>query len=104
MSIRSLDMQVLVQKANEVAKVQHNQQQEIVNRQDEFALDISKQTALISKTVQNANKSEKSMVQEKQEKEKKEKEEEKKRQTSGNSNAANKPQGASSDHKIDILI
>lgn len=104
MSIRSLDMQVLVQKASDVAKVQHNQHQEIISRQDEFAQNIIRQTTQNSKTVQNTNKSEKGLIQEKPNQDKRKNQAKKRGPTSEQKDNKLNPNNTGCDNKIDILI
>jgi len=102
MTIRSLDMQVLVQKSGDVARIQHNQHQDIINRQDEFAQTISRQTAQNSKTVPDTNKSEKGLIQEKPD------QKQRKNQSRNTARSQKDKQAKSNkagyDNKIDILI
>ncbi len=71
MTIRSIDMQVLVQKATDVSKIQHTQQIQNAGRQQENAAQIMQQTEVISKSVNQTKETEAKRVHE--EKEKKEK-------------------------------
>lgn len=73
MSIRSIDMQVLVQKVGDVAKIQQAQQLENSNRQQESAQQIGQQTHIDAKTVKQPLKNDRAHVHEKQEKEQQEK-------------------------------
>ncbi|MEN6348059.1 MAG: hypothetical protein ABFD08_01480 [Syntrophomonas sp.] len=73
MSIRSIDMQVLVQKVSDVAKVQQAQQVENSNRQQESVQQINHQTNIEVKTVNEPLRNEHAHVHEKQEQKEKEK-------------------------------
>ncbi|MDD3267757.1 MAG: hypothetical protein PHX14_00415, partial [Syntrophomonadaceae bacterium] len=73
MSIRSIDMQVLVHKVGDVAKVQQAQQLENSNRQQESTQQIGQQTHIDVKTVNQPLRNEHADVHEKQEKENQEK-------------------------------
>lgn len=73
MTIRSIDMQVLVQKVTDVGKIQNIQQQESTLRQQENINQINQQTNINTSTVNQPLRSESSLVHEKQEKEKKSK-------------------------------
>ncbi|MDD2510037.1 MAG: hypothetical protein PHP26_01370 [Syntrophomonas sp.] len=69
MTIRSVDMQVLVQKVGDVARIQQSQQLENNSRQQEFVQQISQQTDKNAKTVNQMLRNEQAYVHEKQEKE-----------------------------------
>jgi len=69
MTIRSIDMQVLIQKVGDVARIQQSQQLENNSRQQEFTQQISQQTDKNVKTVNQMLRNERSYVHEKQEKE-----------------------------------
>lgn len=68
MTIRSIDMQVLVQKVGDVAKIQQAQQVGSY-QQEEFANKIAKETDKFSKTVNKTGESRHKKVDEKEEKE-----------------------------------
>jgi hypothetical protein len=70
MTIKSVDMQVLVQKVGDVAKIQQAQQTGNNHRQEEFIKNINEQTDRYTKTVNKALQSEHKKVHEKEEKEK----------------------------------
>ncbi|MDD2585230.1 MAG: hypothetical protein PHT79_00595 [Syntrophomonadaceae bacterium] len=70
MTIRSIDMQVLVQKVGDVAKIQQVQQSDHANRQQEFAQQIAQQTEKNTKTVNQPLQNQSKLIHEKQEKEK----------------------------------
>lgn len=70
MSIRSVDMQVLVQKIGDVARVQQVQLQEGSNRQQEFLQGINQQTVENSTTIQETGQNSSRKVGDKEEKEK----------------------------------
>jgi hypothetical protein len=70
MTIKSIDMQVLVQKVGDVAKIQQAQQAGNNHRQEEFIKNISEQTDRYTKTVNKTLHSESKKVNEKEEKEK----------------------------------
>lgn len=91
MTIRSLDMQVVVQKAGEVARIQAAQQQDQQARQQEFIHQIQEQTARNTKTVNAMLRSEQKKVHEKQEKEEQKK---KNRMQSRNSNQEKDSEGS----------
>lgn len=82
MTIRSIDMQVLVQKVNDVGKIQNAYQQENNARQQENANQIVQQTVKNTQTVSQSVRSESALIHEKEEKEKKSK---KKMQKKGDS-------------------
>ncbi|MDD2372049.1 MAG: hypothetical protein WC109_02580 [Syntrophomonadaceae bacterium] len=69
MTIKSIDMQVLVQKVGDVAKIQQAQQTGNNHRQEEFIKNINEQTDRYTKTVNKALQSEHKKVHEKEEKE-----------------------------------
>lgn len=69
MTIRSIDMQVLVQKVGDVAKIQQAQQSDHTNRQQEFAQQIAQQTEKNTKTVNQPLQNQSKLIHEKQEKE-----------------------------------
>lgn len=69
MTIKSIDMQVLVQKVGDVAKIQQAQQTGNNHRQEEFIKNINEQTDRYTKTVNKALQSENKKVHEKEEKE-----------------------------------
>lgn len=73
MSIRSIDMQVLVQKVSDVAKVQQAQQVENSSRQQESVQQINHQTNIDVKTVNQPLRNEHAYVHDKQEQKDKEK-------------------------------
>lgn len=87
MTIRSLDMQVLVQKVGDVAKVQQAQQAENNSRQQELLQSIDQQTKQRSKTVNQTQKNESAFVHEKEEQEKEKKS---KKKSKGKGNKGNK--------------
>jgi hypothetical protein len=102
-----VNMQVVVQRAAEVARVQNDIQQQGVTRQAEFAQKIQEQTARMANTATELNQPEKAHVQEKQEKERQEKGKKKNR----SSNAQNKKQDdanatltQTTTNRIDITI
>ncbi|MDD4803245.1 MAG: hypothetical protein PHF24_09955 [Syntrophomonas sp.] len=70
MSIRSTDMQVLIQKVGDVAKLQQIQQQESNIKQQELNYQILDQTAKNTHTVNKTLRDEAALVHEKEEKEK----------------------------------
>lgn len=69
MSIRSMDMQVLVQKTGDVARIQQIQNQENNFRQQEISSNILENTNKKSQTVNKTQSNEGKLVHEKQEKE-----------------------------------
>ncbi|PKM77687.1 MAG: hypothetical protein CVU90_06305 [Firmicutes bacterium HGW-Firmicutes-15] len=71
MSIRSTDMQVLIQKVGDVAKLQQIQQHEVNIKQQEFNSQIMDQTSKITHTINQTLRDESALVHEKQEKEEK---------------------------------
>ena len=73
MSIRSTDMQVLIQKVGDVAKLQQIQQHEVNLKQQEFNSQILDQTVKNTHTVNQTLRDESALVHEKQEKEEKSK-------------------------------
>ncbi|MDD3022747.1 MAG: hypothetical protein PHE26_02465 [Syntrophomonadaceae bacterium] len=106
MSIRSIDMQVLIQKVGEVAKVQQTHQLESSNRQQESAQQIGQQTQIDAKTVSQPLRNEHTNVHEKQEKENKEK---KSRTKKGKSNKTenkenNEKDGNKQGNHLDVTI
>lgn len=70
MTIKSIDMQVLVQKVGDVAKIQQAQQTVNSHRQEEFIKNINEQTDRYTKTVNKTLQSEQKKVNQKEEKEK----------------------------------
>lgn len=105
MTIRSVDMQVLIQKTADVARIQQSQQLENNSRQQELAQQISQQTDKNAKTVNQLLRSERSPVHDKQENE----ESNKRRNKKGkNDKMVNKDKIGKKDikqsHKLDIII
>ena len=68
MTIKSIDMQVLVQKVGDVAKIQQAQQTGNNHRQEEFIKNINEQTDRYTKTVNKTLQSEQKKVNQKEEK------------------------------------
>lgn len=66
MTIRSIDMQVLIQKVGEVAKIQQTEKTDQHVRQQSFLEQIAQQTEIVSKTVNQTPASESSLIREKQ--------------------------------------
>lgn len=66
MTIRSIDMQVLVQKVGEVAKIQQAEKTSQHIKQQSFLEQIAQQTEVVSKTVNEASASEPGLIREKQ--------------------------------------
>ena len=79
MSMRIMDMQVLVQKTTDVAKIQQAQHQETNLKQQDMANQIVAQTQQNTKTVNKPLANESKLVHEKQEKENNAKKSRKKR-------------------------
>ncbi|HWP98611.1 MAG TPA: hypothetical protein VN426_17345 [Syntrophomonadaceae bacterium] len=106
MSIRSVDMQVLVQKVGDISRIQQTHQVEENNRQQEFNQAIVQQTDHNSKEVNQSLRSEEAYVHERQEKQKKEeKGQEKKGKKEDTANTDNKSQNMSqSGHRLDITV
>ena len=73
MTIRSMDMQVLIQRVNDVSRVQQVNQQENNTKQQEFNNQISNQTAQNTHAVNQALRDESALVHEKEKQEKKSK-------------------------------
>lgn len=71
MTIRSVDMQVLVQKVGEVTKLQQTEKTDQQVRQQAFLEQIAQQTEQTSKTVNQTPASEAALIREKQEEKKK---------------------------------
>lgn len=106
MSIRSIDMQVLVPKVNDVARIQQTHQVDHLRRQQEFSQLIVQETQHNTRDVNKMFKSEHTDIHERQEKQKKEKNSQEKKGKSENEanidNMAVKPQD--SGHLLDITI
>jgi hypothetical protein len=66
MTIRSIDMQVLVQKVGEVARIQQAEKTGEQVKQQSFLEQIAQQTETVSKTVNQTPASESSLIREKQ--------------------------------------
>jgi hypothetical protein len=73
MTIKSVDMQVLIPKVSDVARLQSEQQQINVTRQNEFSQQMQAHAAKMEQTVVQPNKNEDVYVQDKPEREKKQK-------------------------------
>lgn len=106
MSIRSVDMQVLVQKVGDISRIQHTHQVEESQRQQEFNQAIVQQTDHNSREVNQSLRGEEAYVHERQEKQKKEKKgEEKKGKREETANTDNKSQNMSQPgQRLDITI
>jgi hypothetical protein len=111
MTIRNIDMQVLIPKVTDVARLQNDQQQLGISRQNEFAQQIQNQAARMEQTVAQPNKNEDVYVQEKQERGRREKKKNRGDNQEPGSDA--EPSGSGSKktllvpkipHKIDIKI
>lgn len=66
MTIRSIDMQVLVQKVGEVAKIQQTEKTDQQVRQQSFLEQIAQQTQQVSTTVNQTPTTDPSLIREKQ--------------------------------------
>lgn len=73
MTIRSVDMQVLVQRAGDVSKIQQVQQVQNATKHQENLQQIMQQTTIVSKTVEQNRETESKRVHEEKEKEKRKK-------------------------------
>lgn len=109
MTIRSIDMQVLIPKVTDVARVQQIQQQENSVRQQENANHIMQQTIKNTNTVNQPLRNESALVHEKEEQEKnfkKNKEKRGKRENKPNTkkDSENTNIQSSSGNTIDIKI
>ncbi|MDD3364049.1 MAG: hypothetical protein PHZ03_03635 [Syntrophomonas sp.] len=107
MSIRSTDMQVLVQKVGDVAKLQQIQQQELNIKQQEFNSQILDQTSKNTHTVNQTLRNESALVHEKQEKEEKTKKDRNKKGNSDNrenSKEQHKNMEPGRGDKLDIIV
>lgn len=106
MSIRSIDMQVLVQKVGDVARIQHTHQVDHDKRQQEFVQAIAQQTQHNTKEVNQMLRSEHAEIHQRQEKQKKEKNsQEKKGKHENEANNDNKSlNNNDSGHFLDITI
>ncbi len=106
MTIKSIDMQVLVQKVGDVAKIQQAQQTGNNHRQEEFIKNINEQTDRYTKTVNKALQSEHKKVHEKEEKEKQSRKRYRDSNKKENEEATdNKPQSCNeSGSTLDIII
>lgn len=106
MTIKSIDMQVLVQKIGDVAKIQQAQQIGNNHRQEEFVKNISAETDKYSKTVNKPGQSQHKKVDEKEEKEK----ESRKRYKDGSKKHSEEPEDKKnpakieSGNKLDIIV
>ncbi|KUG03619.1 hypothetical protein ASZ90_019052 [hydrocarbon metagenome] len=107
MTIRSLDMQVLVQKVGEVARIQQTEQSGAHRQQQEFAQAINAQTTKNSQTTREVdqNKAELNANRDKEEHKKKSKKEAgKKTGTNDESIAADFLIDPEKGHNVDIKI
>jgi|GEM_PF-395658 len=91
MTIRSIDMQVLVQKVGEVAKIQQAEKTSQHIKQQSFLEQIAQQTEVVSKTVNEASASEPGLIREKQSDKKKKHAEKKKKHTGKKKARQNEP-------------
>lgn len=73
MSMRTVDLQVLIPRSNEVARVQQVQQQVNQNQQQELTAQLLQQTAKNERSINPSREGEKVLIREREEKEKKEK-------------------------------
>lgn len=106
MTIRSVDMQVLVQKAGDVARVQQSHQIDQDRRQQEFNQAMIQQINHNTKEVNQTRKGEDVYIQERQEKQKKQKnEQENKGNDETTANNENKSvKSPTQGHRVDITI
>lgn len=107
MTIRSIDMQVLVQKTGDVARVQSAKLEEHALRQQDFNQQISKETLKNSSSVNQTLKDEAAYIQEKQEKQnkkRKQKNKEEDKEKAENSDKENIMKNGNRGNNLDILI
>lgn len=81
MTIRSIDMQVLVQKVGDVAKIQQTEKTDQQVKQQSFLEQISQQTQQVSTTVNKTPTSDPSLIRDKQSDKKKKLSKQKKKET-----------------------
>lgn len=111
MSMKIVDMQVMLQRTSEVSRVQHIHQQEHDLRQQEFIAQMAVQTEKAESEVRRTPKNEESVIREKPEREKNSEKRDKKegKQETGE-NTENKDQNAqkmiadSRGAKVDIKV
>lgn len=108
MSIRSVDMQVLVQKVGDVGRVQQAQQVEGQHKLMENTQNINTQNEQIAKRVNDPLRNESKLVHEKEEQEKQQKKRQhgKEQEEDTKKDKADKPTRAKGqgDHRLDITI
>ena len=107
MTIRSVDMQVLLPKVSDVARIQQIAHNENNVKQQEQNQMIMHQTARTSQSVNQLSKDEQARLREKEEKEKKEKKYEQKRGNSKNienTNEVNAKTKQNSGFNLDITV
>ncbi len=105
MSMKIMDMQVLIQKTADVAKIQHVQNQETNLRQQEMAQQIAAQTQQNTQNVNKPQANQGKLIHEKQEKEEQAKKSRKKRGNNGNEEniEEHKQLNPNQGNKLDIL-
>lgn len=79
MTIRSVDMQVLVQKVTDVAKIPQTDKADHHNRQQQFMQQIAEQTDVSSRTVNQPQANDTVLIRDKQEKERRQRSSKKKK-------------------------
>lgn len=107
MTIRSVDMQVLVQKTLDIARVQQAQQVEGQHRQMEFAQNITAQNEKIARSVNDPLRNEAKLVHEKEEQEKnskKQKNEKEEEEEKSNDKKSASPRESGRGNRLDITI
>lgn len=108
MSIRSVDMQVLVQKVGDVGRVQQAQQVEGQHKLMENTQNINTQNEQIAKRVNDPLRNESKLVHEKEEQEKQQKKRQhgKEQEEDTKKDKADKPTrvNGQGDHRLDITI
>ncbi|HOV43475.1 MAG TPA: hypothetical protein PLE01_06140 [Syntrophothermus lipocalidus] len=73
MTVRTVDLQVLIPRSSEVARVQHNQQQANQNQQQELTAQLLQQTVRNENTINPSLEGQKALIREREEKGKKDK-------------------------------
>ncbi|MGE5397868.1 MAG: hypothetical protein ACM3MK_10095 [Chitinophagales bacterium] len=110
MTIRTVDMQVLIPKVSDVSKVQQIHQQENNARQQEFASHMNQKAVKIETTVNRSAEDAAVLIREKQEREKRQNNKEKKegssesKENNETSKPLAEPRGHLSGNSIDIII
>jgi DNA-binding protein H-NS len=107
MSIRPTDLQIIIQKTQEVEKLQQNQQQQSKVQQQQFAEQLHKQSEIKERQIRSSPRADEVKIQHKEKDAEKEQSQKRKQSTAQGDETVKQAGGAQPDepeHMIDIKI